>query len=86
MSTNAITKGSPGRPKRGEKPKLADWRQFLTPEERADLDALELNAQRCDKRRRKLTAEITMLRHRASSRRRIEFARIGVEAAAGLTK
>ena len=62
---------------------MPDWRLFLTQDERTDLEGLETNAQRVDKRRKKLTQAITVLRSRACSRRRLRYFRLGLEAEAG---
>lgn len=72
-------KGKPGRPRKGAKTSLPDWRGFLNPTERVELDALEKNKQVLTERRKGLIVQIDELRHRASSRRRNQLAQIGAE-------
>jgi len=51
------------------KAELPDWRNFLTPSERLDLEALEKNAQNLAKKRERITGQITRHRNRCTKRR-----------------
>lgn len=64
-----IERGRPGR-----RPTQIDWRTFLNPSEKADLEGLEKNARDLDDRRAKLSRAIEVLRTRAIQRRRYERA------------
>lgn len=60
--------------KRGRrKAELPDWRNFLTPSERLDLEALEKNAQNLAKKRERITGQITKHRNRCTKRREEHF-------------
>lgn len=56
------------RPERNEA--RPNWRNFLTSTEAVDLEALEANAGDLDSRRRKITAELNLIRCRCIQRRR----------------
>jgi hypothetical protein len=74
-----MARGISGEANGARKSALPDWREYLTPSECVDLEALEKNAAQLDAQRHRITSEITLWRNRCVQRRRLDLLKKAAE-------